>query len=281
MCSVTRISIITPAFNGERFISGLAASVNAQSTFDWEWIIVNDGSTDGTAALLDGLTDPRIRVVHQANAGASAARNTGLAQARGAYVTFLDVDDRLPPNSLQCRADYLDAHPDVDIVNGGVRVTSQGQELRQYRPDLAQGQFLERLARLDEGVFFGVTYMLRRSCIDHHEFPVGLGHCEDLIFFLTLAHDAKLRYGAVEDVIYEYRIQPGSAMSNLDGIESGYSEMIRHSSKLRDISLDARRDQMRRVRRILVRSWLRRMRPDRALAALVRVCRAARADSAG
>ncbi len=112
------VSIITPVYNGEAFLERALASILRQSHAQWEWIIVNDGSTDDSGAILDQVSDRRIRVFHQANAGVSAARNVGLAAARGAYVTFLDADDRLPPDSLAIRAGFLDRHPDIDIVNG-------------------------------------------------------------------------------------------------------------------------------------------------------------------
>lgn len=266
-----KVSIITPVFNGAHVIMEAASSVYAQTMQDWEWIIVDDGSTDETAALLEKLDDPRVQVIRQSNAGASAARNIGLDHARGDYVTFLDADDVLPPDAVELRSGYLDAEKSVDIANGGVRVTSQNRLLRRYYPDLNNGPLLERLARLEEGVFFNVSYMIRRSCIGDHRFKAGLTHCEDLLFFMSLAHEKDLRYGAIQDVVYEYRIQPVSAMRNLNGLESGYLQLTRESltlSKLSNATLVAQRQ---RVRRILVRSWLRRFRPDRALLALLKL----------
>ncbi len=248
----------------------------AQTCCDWEWIIVNDGSTDETATLLAGLDDPRIQVIHQTNAGASAARNAGLDHAKGEYITFLDADDLLPSDALDLRATFLDEQPDVDIVNGGICVTSEGRLLRQYRPDITKGTLLDRLGKLEEGVFFGVNYMLRRSKIGDHRFPQKLTHCEDLIFFLSLSHDKALRYGAISETVYEYRVQPGSAMSNLAGLEQGYMELIRRSQALPGLSTATRHTQIQRVRRVLVRSWLRRLRPDRAVKALLKLSHAAR-----
>lgn len=268
---MTKVSIITPVFNGARFILEAANSVLAQDCRDWEWIIVNDGSTDGTMALLDGLDDPRIKVIHRSNAGASAARNAGLSRAQGEYITFLDADDLLPSNALHLRAAFLDAHPDVDIVNGGVRVSSRGVLLRHYSPDLEEGPLLERLAQLQEGVFFSVNYMMRRLRIGDHRFPEGLSNCEDLIFFLTLAHDKSLRYGSVEEEVYEYRIMPGSAMSNMEGLELGYLEFLRRCAAMPRIDDLTYAFQVRRVRTILFRSWLGRGRPLRALMSRKRV----------
>ena len=270
-----KVSIITPVFNGDLFMRDAVAAVFAQTRTDWEWIIVNDGSTDGTGAFLDALTDPRIMVVHQANAGVSAARNTALDRVRGDYVTFLDADDVLPADAFRVRSAVLDAQPGVDIVHGSVQVTSRGVPVRRYDPDLRPGPLLQRLARMEEGVFFGTIYMLRREKIGRHRFPVGVTHCEDLIFFLTLAHEADLQYAAVSEVVYEYRVQPQSAMTNLDGLERGYLELVRHSAGLPRIDAAGRMIQQQRVRRILFRSWLRRFRPDRALAALVKLHKAA------
>lgn len=268
-----KISVITPALNAASHIRAAIVSVVEQSYQHWEMIIVNDGSTDETAAILDALDDPRIRVIHQSNRGVSAARNNALDAARGDYVTFLDADDRLPPDALAIRARFLDSHPEVDIVNGSVTITRAGRTVRQYEPDLQQGPFATRLARLEEGVFTGPFYMLRRDRIGGHRFPVGISHCEDLIFFLTLAQSAGLRYGAVAESVYEYRLTPGSAMSNLDGLEAGYLEFLRVSVGLGGIDAATRQYQFRRVRRILFRSWLGRRRPIRALRSVFRVHR--------
>ncbi|MDF1629714.1 MAG: glycosyltransferase family 2 protein [Alcanivoracaceae bacterium] len=270
-----KVSVITPVFNGEFYIDSAIQSVIAQTLQGWELIVVNDGSCDGTAAILDGLDDPRIRVVHQANGGVSSARNVGLELAQGEYVTFLDADDCLPPDALRVRSAFLDEHPKVDIVNGSVNVMSAGKLIRIYKPDLTIGPLLGRLATLDEGVFFGVNYMLRREKIQLERFPEGASHCEDVIFFLSLAHQANLIYGAVSDVVYEYRIQAGSAMANLDGIERGYLELLRRTREMPHISDAIRKVQRHRVRRILFRSWLRRARPLRAIAALAKIYRMA------
>jgi len=97
------ISIIIPAFNAEDTLAETLDSVLAQTFADWEAIIVDDGSHDGTAALAATFAarDPRIRVVSQANGGVSAARNRGLAEAKGAYGLFLDADDTILPAHLE------------------------------------------------------------------------------------------------------------------------------------------------------------------------------------
>ncbi|MGC5198469.1 hypothetical protein, partial [Aphanothece microscopica] len=143
--------------------------------------------------------------------------------------------------------------------------------LRNNVPDLVAGPLLTRLARLEQGVFCGPFYMLRRDRIGSHRFPLGISHCEDMIFFLTLAQASSLRYGAVAEEVYEYRITPGSAMSNLAGIETGYLAFLSCAHSMEQIDDATRRYQARRIARILFRSWLRRGHPLRAITGSAKV----------
>lgn len=267
------ISIITPAFNAEHSIEQAIASVQRQSREDWELIIVDDGSTDSTWSILEAVSDFRIRVVRQENAGVSAARNTGLRLARGEYITFLDADDTLPRDALKVRADLLDSEPQIDIVHGAVQLLWGDHEMRVVQPDLKCGPLLDRLVRLQEDVFVGVCYMLRREKIGQLLFQERLSHCEDLIFYLTLAHDSDLEYAAVPQIVYEYRLSPTSSMSNMDGLEAGYLELLRRVLGMERIGKSSRVYLRRRVKRIMFLSWLRRGNPKRALQSLHKAAR--------
>ena len=96
-----RFSIIIPTFNREKSVLDTLDSVFAQTCRDFEVIVVDDGSTDATLATLATITDPRLKVVSQKNAGPAAARNRGMQEARGAYVSFLDSDDEWYPGFLE------------------------------------------------------------------------------------------------------------------------------------------------------------------------------------
>jgi hypothetical protein len=104
------VSIVMPTFNRRDSILRSVESVRAQWHEDWELLVVDDGSTDGTVEALDGV-DPRLRVVRQANAGAYVARNTGLAAARGDLVAFLDSDDTWHEWHLALAVAFFSAHP--------------------------------------------------------------------------------------------------------------------------------------------------------------------------
>ncbi len=258
------VSIITPVYNGERFIRDAAASVLAQSYENWEWIVIDDGSMDETAAILEAMENPRISVLRQANRGVSSARNAGLEAARGKYVTFLDADDLLPEDALRLRVKFLENNQGIDIANGRVRVTRNSTLVRLYVPSASVGPLFPRLARLDPSVFFGVVYMVRHSSIRQFRFPDGLSNCEDLIFFLELSHYVDLTYGAVDGEVYEYRLGPDTAMTNLTGVEVGYLELIRRARRMAQFTLGMSLRLRFRIASILTKSWLREGRPIRA-----------------
>lgn len=119
-----QLSIIIPVYNVEQHLVRCIQSVLAQGLTHYEVILVDDGSTDQSGALCDALQSEHscIRTIHQANGGLSAARNTGIEQAKGAYITFVDSDDELCPNTLKGNLEYLIAHPSIDMLEYPVEV---------------------------------------------------------------------------------------------------------------------------------------------------------------
>ena len=100
MMQPVKVSVIMPAYNSEVYIRESIDSVLAQSFTDFELLVVDDGSTDATATIVESFTDQRIRLIRQPSRGVSVARNTGLEAARGQFITFLDSDDLYYPDFL-------------------------------------------------------------------------------------------------------------------------------------------------------------------------------------
>jgi glycosyltransferase involved in cell wall biosynthesis len=115
---VAAVSVITPAWNAAAYVRETIASVRAQTVADWEWLIVDDGSSDATVAIIqaEAATDPRIRLLQQPNTGPSAARNRGMREARGSYFAFLDSDDVWQPGFLEAQLRVFREHPDTHLV---------------------------------------------------------------------------------------------------------------------------------------------------------------------
>jgi glycosyltransferase involved in cell wall biosynthesis len=115
------VSIILPTFNRAPVIDRAIHSALHQTFIDFELIVVDDASTDGTLELLAAIPDPRLRVIqHVENRGGSAARNTGIAEARGKYITFLDSDDKWHPDKLEKELAIMEGEPEnVGVVYSG------------------------------------------------------------------------------------------------------------------------------------------------------------------
>lgn len=114
------ISVIVPVYNVEAYVRKSLQSIADQTFTDWECIVVDDGSTDGSGAICDEFAacDPRFRVIHQSNMGLSGARNTGLAVAQGRYIGFLDSDDYIHPDMYQVLLTVIEqTGADIAIVS--------------------------------------------------------------------------------------------------------------------------------------------------------------------
>src|SRR4051794_23095793 len=125
------VSVVIPAFNHAAFLSAAIKSVLGQSDSSYELIVVDDGSTDDTRAVVARYR--QVRYVYQENRGLSAARNAGLRLSIGAFVVFLDADDILEPQALAVGRANLVAHPDWAFVSGAHRRVDT--ELRPIGPD--------------------------------------------------------------------------------------------------------------------------------------------------
>jgi len=227
------VSIIMPVYNGEKYIKEAIDSVINQTYKNWELIIVNDGSKDNTEEIIKSYNDKRIKYFYQENKGVSAARNKALEVAKGKYITFLDSDDYLPPNSIKARVEYLEKNPDIDIVDGIILVKDKflNKEIRKYIPYF-KGNLISKLLKLDDKVFFGVSYFVKREKIKNIKFNENMTHVEDLLFYIEAAHKNNITYGYVDEEILWCRSGNESAVCNLDGIERGYYQFLKQLRKM-------------------------------------------------
>ncbi len=205
-----KVSVIMPAYNAARFITLAVESVLAQTLSDWEMIIVDDGSTDDTPRILAGISDPRIRVIHQPNGGEAAARNTALDLATGEYVAFLDADDLYRPNGLADLATYLDEHSEYGVVfSDGQVCDEEGRvlmRLSDHRPAIYTGDVLEPIV-LDAGILtVPVCTMTRRQVIEAHQlrFDRNLKFGTDWDFWIQIARHS--HFGYLDKLTCMYRV---------------------------------------------------------------------------
>ncbi|MEO9127190.1 MAG: glycosyltransferase, partial [Microcoleus sp.] len=129
-----QVSVIIPAYNGDRYIVQAVESAIGQTFTDWEIIVVDDGSTDATHRVLQPYFD-RIRYVYQENRGVAAARNRGIQESQGKFIAFLDQDDFFLPDKLAAQIALFCQQPSLGIVNSGWRlVNQQGDTISDITP---------------------------------------------------------------------------------------------------------------------------------------------------
>lgn len=118
------VSILLPVFNDAYTLGRAVRSLQRQTFSQWELLLLNDGSTDSTAELMESASreDPRIRAVHLRHGGIAGALNAGLETVRGAYIARMDADDVSHPQRLALQMDYLEGRPDISAVGCGVRI---------------------------------------------------------------------------------------------------------------------------------------------------------------
>lgn len=226
-----RFSIIIPAYNQARYLASSIESALAQTTSACEVIVVNDGSTDDTAALLERFGD-RIRVVTQANAGLSAARNAGFRNARGDFLLFLDADDLLMPDAIEKLMVVLSSRPDIDLVVGGWDcIDERGEQIiAWHKPATTEphkrlrDDFLRTIAL---GNLFPVhAALLRRRCFEScGVFDTELQSFEDWDLWLRLAgygHRAEV----IDAPVARYRRHGASMSRDLTRMEHAYRRVL-------------------------------------------------------
>lgn len=118
-----KVTVLLPVHNGEPYLSEAIDSILGQSFCDFELLIIDDGSTDRTSAIVESYRDPRIRLLrHPRNLGLVSTLNRGLAEAHGAYVARIDADDVCLPDRLQAQVAFLDRHPEVGVLGTAVQI---------------------------------------------------------------------------------------------------------------------------------------------------------------
>src|SRR2546423_1122596 len=200
------VSIIMAVFNAEAFLDVAMQSVLKQSFSDFEFIIIDDGSTDRSNAMLQDYVrkDNRVRLIGRANKGLTASLNEGLKLARGEFIARMDADDVAAPDRLQIQVEYLRAHPDVSLLGGAYElIDDAGRILTTIVPPSDD-------ATLQEHALSGRTpichplAMMRRDAVEKvggydEEFSVA----QDLDLWLKLGEIGKL--ACVPEVLLYYR----------------------------------------------------------------------------
>ena len=198
------ISCVVPVFNGERYLAEALESILKQSYRSLEIIVVDDGSTDGTAAVMDHYAG-QARLLRQANAGTAAARNLGLNAAQGEFVAFLDADDLWHPEKLERQMARFQARPELDYCVAHVQnfwVPELIEEEKRFRD--------HRISKALPGYTTG-TLLVRHVCFDAVGFfDATIRHADDTEWFLRASeHGATMEL--LSDVLLYRRLHQNNS----------------------------------------------------------------------
>lgn len=160
--SQVMISVVMPAYNSARTLKRAVDSVFSQGRFDLELIVVDDGSSDETPAILESY-GPKVRALAQENQGVSAARNAAISAAQGEFVAFLDADDEWLPGKLERQLRAFEEHPQAGLVATGACIVDPAGNVLDAATLDARGRLLERM--LFANLVVTSSVLVRRACL--------------------------------------------------------------------------------------------------------------------
>ena len=219
------VSIIIPVFNAEAYLAATLQSCLEQRYPNIEIIVINDGSTDGSSAILRDYDDARIRVIKTRNLGGCAARNTGIAQARGDLFQFLDHDDVLAPDKLERQVRQVQIHGsdwiysgDMGSVSGDQREIDEGYEL--YQRDFSPAEYFQTvLSQYGKFLTTGVWLVPRERVQATHGWDARAGLNDDGEYFMRVLLNSRGIHYCKEAVFYFRRDVPASLSKRRDSDE--------------------------------------------------------------
>ncbi len=217
-----------PAYNAEQYVVAAITSILTQTFTNFELLVIDDGSTDKTQALVAGIGDPRLHYYrNDRNLQLSATLNRGLALARGDYIARMDADDLALPHRLAVQADYLDRRPEVDLIGSGMlRFGDRRRGIVASRP--VTDPHLLRWRQHFSNQIFHPTVMFRRHALERHGLqygvipdwampvhraPGGVGHLsEDYLLFGLMA--LRCNVANLPDALLHYRVHEKSVSTS-------------------------------------------------------------------
>jgi len=203
------ISIVIPLYNKAALVRRTLDSVFAQTYQDFEIVIVDDGSTDGSAHVVASIADARIRLISQQNAGVSAARNRGIREARGEYIALLDADDEWKPDYLASQMALAEKYPECDIFATRYIFRDEFNRCSHStindipdKQDFILDNYFHIASHSDAPLWTSAVIATKKAFMDIGGFPIGITSGEDLLTWARLACRYKIAYSNQPMAIY-------------------------------------------------------------------------------
>ncbi len=228
--TLPKVSIIIPAYNAAAVLPEAIASVQSQTFTDWDLWIMDDGSTDDTAAVVHPfLGDRRIQFCQQSNQGVSVTRNRGVAQSQGEIIAFLDADDQWHPDKLKTHLKHLATHANVGVSFSAVEIlTAAGAATGQTSSAPLTGLQPQQLLS-ENPTTTTSSWVLRRTVWEQvGGFCPDMSYSEDLEWLLRVRCTTRWQVAGLPQPLTRYRTSGGGLSADLYRMEAGWQTVVEH-----------------------------------------------------
>lgn len=198
-------SVVIPLYNKEHTIDATVRSVLNQNYRNFELLIVDDGSTDGSLQIVQSIQDPRIKVLSKENGGVSSARNLGIVSAKCEYVAFLDADDLFESDYLEKMKDLINDFQDASVFGCQLRITGEVASSRGNFDDVPRGYVGDYFtASLESPLLTSSSIIVKKDCFDKVGFfNTNLKRGEDLEMWVRLAMNYTIAFEPGKLAVYQ------------------------------------------------------------------------------
>ena len=237
-----KVSVIIPTFNRAEVLHSAISSVLNQTFQDFEIIIVDDASRDNTREVVDHFHDARIKYLHhEKNKGEAGARNTGILNADGQYIAFLDDDDEWLPDKLRLQVDLLDnSEPNIGLIYSGYSKIDRISNKTLYQKIPIRRGKVYKYLRLENVIGAPSTVLLKRACIEKVGlFDENIAYGLDYDFWIRVSKYFHFEF--IEKSLVKYYVHEDQLSNNPEIVLKGFKDMINkygeeiiYKSKLRD-----------------------------------------------
>jgi glycosyltransferase involved in cell wall biosynthesis len=264
---MTLISVVIPAYNAAQYIGDAVEAALSQTHDDLEVIVVDDGSQDSTAEVVNGISDSRVKLLQQPNAGQSAAINNGVARSKGNYIKLLDADDWMNPEHIAAQLEVLDGSDDI------IASCRWGYFVNEFRSPFVRSEATNRSyddplewivdsLTKDEGMMGGWMWLIPRGVWDAvGGFDPRLSLNNDFYFSLSILLSSRAVCYA-QEAVYSYRKGVSGALSGSFGRSAMESAFLTTELGIQALLARENSERTRRIGADRFQSWLFRFFPE-------------------
>ena len=206
-----KVSVIMPAYNGEKFIGEAIQSIIDQTYQNWELIVIDDCSKDGTLDVIRQFDDQRI-VLYQndENKGIAFGTNLGIEKSTGDYIALLDDDDVAMKDRFKIQVDYLDSHPEIDVLGGAdIEIDENGDYIKCSGPPLRNPKLIKAYLLFFKNMFTDCTVMYRKDFVQKNNirYAEGCFGMHDVKFYMDASKKGNIK--GIDEILIKKRIYEG------------------------------------------------------------------------